>query len=328
VAFEQHPLNARLRLGKQAFSLAGRVAGAVIGRAHQRCVPSNLNELLSFFMALPVTSRDVLADDVKLLIGWVSEAAALERRLDVGETVNRSSAFRSVPGFGGPTDLTALKAAYRITTPPLTSPGYCGLVLTMMEEEQEVAVLLINRLFRLPTILREPVGVMTDVITTGALLFGIGTEAIGAAIKAVSAAYERARGSGIPLITCGQSMAGGLAQFQIAALQSSFANEQGLAGFLTFNAAHAAISIERLSLEPEMIPGINFSKDRDPGVGPHSLLPNRAGLQIYIHADGTGSFTPRGTRLSAFLHPWEHFLRSFDRVCLSEVLAELKLLRP
>jgi hypothetical protein len=284
---------------------------------------------MTFFMALPVGSRAVLADDVKLLIGWVSEAAAMERRLDVGETVNRSSAFRSVPGFGGPTDLTALKAAYRIAMPPMTGPGYYGLVLTMLDAaEREVAVLLINRLFRLPLILREPVGVVTDAYTTGALLFGIRTGALEAAINAVRAAYEHAQGAGIPLITFGQSMAGGLAQFQIAALRSSRAGNEGLAGFLTFNAAHAAISIERLGLEPETIPGINFSKDRDPGVGPHSLLPNRTGLQIYVHADRTGGFTPRGTLLAALLHPWEHFLRSFNRVCLGKIIAELNLTGP
>jgi hypothetical protein len=277
-------------------------------------------------MALPAASRAVLADDVKRLIGWTSEAAAMKKRFAVGQTVNRSSAFRSVPGFGGPTDLTELQAAYRATMPPLTGPGYYGLVLTMMDaEERELAVLLINRLFRLPLILREPVGVMTDVYTTGALLFGVRTGAIEAAMKAVYSAHERAQASGIPLITCGQSMAGGLAQFQIAALRSSGAASEGHAGFLTFNAAHAAISIERLGRKPGSIPGVNFSKDRDPGVGPHSLLPNRTGLQIYIHADGTGSFTPRGSLFSALLHPRQHSLRSFDRVCLGKIAARLDL---
>jgi hypothetical protein len=274
-----------------------------------------------------MASRAVLADDAKRLIGWTSEAAALKKRFATGETVGRSSAFARVPGFGGATRLSALKAAYRVTMPPLTGPGYYGLVLTMMDaNEQEVAVLLINRLFRLPLILREPAGVMIDVYTTGALLFGLQTGAIEAAINAARIAHERAQEAGIPLVTCGQSMAGGLAQFQIAALRSSCGGErQGPAGFLTFNAAHASISIERLGLKPGTIPGINFSKDRDPGVGPHSLLPNRAGLQIYIHADGTGSFTPKGAMISALLHPWEHFLRSFDRVCLGRVIADLGL---
>jgi hypothetical protein len=277
-------------------------------------------------MALPIASRAVLVDDAKLLIGWTSEAAAMKRRFALGETINQSSAFMRVPGFGRPTDLAALKAAYRIAMPPLTGPGYYGLVLTMMDaEEREVAVLLINRLFRLPLIFHEPIGVITDVITIGALLLGVRTGAIITAMKAVSSAHERAQGSGIPLITCGQSLAGGLAQFQIAAFRSSCAGNEGLAGFLTFNAAHAAISIERLGLKPGAIPGINFSKDRDPSVGPHSLLPNRTGLQIYIHAGGTGSFTPRGTRLSALFHPWEHLLRSFDGVCLGKIIAQLDL---
>ena len=223
--------------------------------------------------------------------------------------------------------MSALKTAYRIAMPPLTGPGYYGLVLTMMDNGgREVAVLLINRLFRLPLILREPVGVMTDVYTTWALLFGVRTGAIEAAMKAVSAAHERAQSSRVPLITCGQSMAGGLAQFQIAALRASCAGNEGPAGFLTFNAAHAAISIERLGLKPGAIPGINYCKDRDPGVGPHSLLPNRAGLQIYVHADGTGGLTPRGGLFSALFHPWEHFLRGFDRVCLNKIAAELSLI--
>jgi hypothetical protein len=281
---------------------------------------------MSFFTALPAASRAVLADDVKRLIGWTMEAAASNARLGVGEIVNASSAFASVPGFGGPTSLAPLKAAYRVAMPPLTGPGYYGLALAMMDDrEHEVALLLINRLFRLPLVLRQPAGVFTDVITTGALLFGVRTGAIVAAMKAVLAAHARTQASGIPLITCGQSMAGGLAQFQIAALRSSCAGRDVPAGFLTFNAAHAAISIERLGLKPGSVPGINFCKDRDPGAGPHSLLPNRAGLQIYVHANGTGGFTPRGSRLSALLHPWEHFLRSFDSVCLSKIVAGLSL---
>jgi hypothetical protein len=302
------------------------VANALLGRAHQGCAPSNLNELITFFTALPPASRAVLADDVKRLIGWTSEAAAMKARLAVGETVNQSSAFASVQGFGGPTNLTPLKAAYRVAMPPLVGPGYYGLALAMMDDgKREVALLLINRLFRLPLILREPVGVITDVITTGAMLFGVKTGAIVAAMNAVRAAHERTQVSEMPLITCGQSMAGGLAQFQIAALRSSCAGNDGPVGFLTFNAAHAAISIERLGLKPGSIPGINFCKDRDPGVGPHSLLPNRAGLQVYIHAGGTGGFAPCGSRLSALLHPWEHLLRSFDGVCLGKIMAELNL---
>jgi hypothetical protein len=297
-----------------------------MGRAYQQRAPSNLTELISFFTALPISSRAVLADDAKRLIGWAAEAAATKRRLAVGETINRSSAFVSVPGFGGPTNLSSLKAAYRIAMPPLTGPGYYGLALAMMDtSDRELALLLINRLFRLPLIFHEPAGVMTDALTTGALLLGVRTGAIAAATKAALAAYERAQASRVPLIICGQSMAGGLAQFQIAALRSSHTGSDQLAGFLTFNAAHASISIERFGLKPGAIPGINFSKDRDPGVGPHSLLPNRAGLQLYIHAGGTAGFTPRGTWLSALLHPWEHFLRSFDSVYLGKIIAELDL---
>jgi hypothetical protein len=285
-----------------------------------------LDELVSFFAALSAASRTVLPDDVKYLIGWTLEAAAMKTPPAIGQTINRSSAFGSIPGFGGPTNLSSLRAAYRIVMPPLIGPGYYGLALAMMDiVDREVALPLINRLFRLPLIFREPAGLLTDVMTTGALLFGVQTGAIAAAIKAVLAAHERAQASGIPLITCGQSLPGGLAQFQIAALLASITGNKGPAGFLTFNAAHAAISIERLGLKPGSIPGINFSKDRDPGVGPHSLLPNRVGLQIYIHAGGTGGFTPRGTRLAALLHPWEHFLRSFDRVCLGKIVEDLNL---
>jgi hypothetical protein len=323
---EIHSLAAKLRLRRQLFSLTGHLTAAVSGRAHQRCAPSNLSGLLYFFMVLPLAARTILADDLKLLIGWASEAAALKRPLAIGEIVDAGSSFARVPWLGGSTDLRLLKSAYRIALPPLKGPGYHGIVLAVLDQEhQEVALLLINRLFRLPLIMREPFGVATDILTVGALLFGIRTPALKAAAEAASTAYERANALGIPLITCGQSLAGGVAQFQIAALLSARRSKQVLAGFLTYNAAHSAISIERFGLKPEDIAGINFSKDRDPGVGPHSLLPNRAGVQIYIHSDGTGGFAPRGSFFSALLHPWEHLLRSFNSVSLGEILAPLNL---
>jgi hypothetical protein len=99
------------------------------------------------------------------------------------------------------------------------------------------------------------------------------------------------------------------------------------AGFVTFNAAYIVASSEALDMKPGQVPGVNFSKDLDPGVEPRSLLPNRVGLQIYIRPNGTGSLTPGPySLLWALLHPWEHFLRSFESVRLCNVLRDLQLL--
>lgn len=128
----------------------------------------------------------------------------------------------------------------------------------------------------------------------------------------------------VPLITSGQSVAGGLSQYQVAAIINSFPWERPQVGFITFNAAQAAPSIERFGLKPGEIPGLNFSKDCDPDVGPRSLLPNHAGLQIYIRPDGSAGLSPGPHSLiSALLRPWEHFLGSFKHVALGKVLWEL-----
>jgi hypothetical protein len=317
-----------LRIPKQLLSLFFGAIGSLMGRAPRQAAPASKDERLTFFMAVPPQARALIADDLKRLIGWVAEAASNPDEPAAGQLVDAASTFSKVPGFTSPTDMSHLAASYRIAMPPLTGPGYYGLALTLMGEDgKPVALFLVNRLFRLPVILRAPMGVVTDIATVGALLIGIQTPAVKAAAKAAMSAHRLARELSVPLITAGQSLSGGLAQYQIAALVHAARAEKPVAGFVTFSAAYVAGSIERLGLKPRRIPGINFSKDRDPGVGPRSLLPNRTGLQIYIRPDGTGSLTPGPYSLfSALLHPWEHFLRSFERVKLGKILRELQLL--
>ncbi len=282
---------------------------------------------LIFFKSLPPRASAILADDIKLLIGWVSEAASMATPPGPGQPVDSGSTFSKVPGFTTPTDMRPLVGNYTVAMPPLIGPGYYGLALTLGDDHGEpAALLLVNRLFRLPSVLRDPSGVLVDIFTVGALLVGVRTSSVVAATKAARAAFERARELGVPLITAGQSLAGGIAQYQIATLVHSEA-EQPIAGFLTFNAAHVAASIERLDFEPTQVPGLNFSKELDPGVGPCSLLPNRVGIQVYISQGGKAAFEPGpSTLLAAVLHPREHLLRSFDRVDLCAALRDLKLL--
>lgn len=300
-------------------------ARSLTGRTPLQAVPPAGDARLTFLNTLPPEPRAIVVDDIKLLIGWVAEAASMPDAPSVGQVVDATSTFAKVPGFTSPTDLKGLAATYRLAMPPLIGPGYFGLTLALTGKDgQAVALLLINRLFRLPIILHEPLGVLTDIVTVGALLIGTPSPAVRAATMAAKAAYRLAREFGVPLIATGQSLAGGLAQYQVATLVDA---GLPMAGFITFNAAHVAASIERLGLEPEHIPGINFSKDLDPGVGPRSLLPNRVGIQVYVRLDGTASLCPGPySLLSALLHPWEHLLRSFNQVRLGGALNELHLL--
>jgi hypothetical protein len=325
---DQSGTGAFLRVPRQLMRLSAGAIQSLVGRRIQQDVPTANDARLSFLAALPRPSLAVIADDLKFLIGWVSEAASISDAPVAGQLVDAASTFPSVPGFTSATDMSQLKATYRVAMPPLTGLGYYGLVLAQIDEGgNTVALHLINRLFRLPQILREPLGVMTDIVTVGGLLVGLQTPAVKAAAKAVQTAYQLAKEIGVPLITAGQSLAGGLAQYQVAALIYTERPDRPVAGFVTFNAAYIVASIEALGMKPGQVPGINFSKDRDPGVGPHSLLPNRVGVQIYIRPNGTGSLTPGPYSLfSALFHPWEHFLGSFARVELGNVLRDLSLL--
>jgi hypothetical protein len=277
---------------------------------------------LAFLAALPLSCRDIIADDVKLLIGWTYDAAAAQAALAAGQIVEASRGFRSVPGFARPTGLASLRGRYRILAKPSDGKGYYGVAFEMLDnDDRAAAVILVNRLFRLSLVLREPIGLATDVLTNGGLLFGFATAALDAAVTAAEAALAAARSRGVPLITAGQSQAGGVAQLQIAALAHDRGTPLPNAGFLTISSAFAAASIERLGLQPRDLPGVNYSSDHDLGVGPRGLLPNAAGVQVYIHDDGSGGLTPgRTTRLRALLRPRAHFLDSYMRLSLSAAL--------
>ena len=181
---------------------------------------------------------------------------------------------------------------------------------------------MVNRLFRLPMLLQEPGGVGSDLWTNAGLLTGFRPASLQAALALADKAQMEARRLDVPLIATGQSQAGGTAQLQVAHVLA--ADSQALAGFVTFNATCRAVSICHVGLDPARLPGVNFSKDLDPLVGPHSGVANEIGLQIYIHADGTAGLKPRGSYAKAALHPREHFLDSFNGLSLGKLLAQIR----
>jgi hypothetical protein len=219
--------------------------------------------------------------------------------------------------------MVGLKGRYRVLRPAFDrGGGYYGIEFAALDEAGATgAVLLANRLFRMPIAFEDPLGLATDVVTNGAMLTGIATAAVDDANAAADTAYADARQAGVPLITGGQSQAGGTAQLQVAYLQHRYGHDAP-AGFVTMNAAHVLLSVKRLGLAGAEVHGVNFSKDLDPGVGPKALLANRVGFQVYIHPDGTGSRTPGDSTLAdAVLHPREHLLDSFTDVSLTAALA-------
>jgi len=296
--------------------LAPRPAGAALPESAPK---------LDFLDRLPETARAAFVDDAKLLVGWTTDAAAARDRkpLATGEVVDRGSGFKAVPGFAAPTDMGGLTGRYRLLVPPFAEHYYYGLMLGLLDTVDKVgAVVVVNRLFRLPMLMQEPGGVGSDLWTNAGLLTGFRPESLKAALALADRAQDAAARLGVPLIATGQSQAGGTAQLQIAHVLS--ANGNALAGFVTFNATCRAVSIRHVGLDPARVPGVNFSKDLDPLVGPHSRLTNEIGLQIYIHADGTAGLTPGGSYAKAALHPREHFLDSFNGVQLGKLLADLR----
>jgi hypothetical protein len=169
--------------------------------------------------------------------------------------------------------------------------------------------------------LRDPLGLATDILSAGALLVGVQTQAILDAQAAADVARAEGQTHSASLIIAGQSLAGGMAQVQVAYLQKQWPGDVPV-GFITMNAAYALPFIRRLGIVGKDVAGVNFSKDLDPGVGPYALFANRVGLQIYIHPDGGGGSTPsdRVSLLSAIFHPREHFLESFNSLSLAAAL--------
>ncbi|HVM81481.1 MAG TPA: hypothetical protein VMU06_20840 [Stellaceae bacterium] len=280
---------------------------------------------LCFFRTLPAPIRAYLLDDIKFLVGWTFDAAALNPTLRAGDVVDARSGFARLPSFSlaGATPMVALRGKYRVMQLAFDrGRGYYGIEFGVLDERGEVAaVLLANRLFRMPIALRDPGGLATDVLTNAAMMLGFSTAALEDAEAAARMAYEDARRLGVPLLIGGQSQAGGTAQLQIATLQKAGASDAS-AGFVTLNAADALRSIRRLGLAGEEVEGINFAKDLDPGVGPKAPFRNRVGFQVYIHRDGSGGREPGDTSfLDALLHPRQHFLDSFNQVDLTAALA-------
>jgi hypothetical protein len=292
--------------------------GPVDARAAGTNVPR-----LAFWHALPAAVRDFLADDIKLLIGWTFDAAAARRPLEPGQSIDKNSSFKDVPGFADPTPMDGLRGRYRVLRAPFDrGGGYYGIAFAVLDDAgATAAVLLMNRLFRMPIALQDPFGLATDVLTNGAMLVGLATEAVADAEAAAETAYGDAAQASVPLITGGQSQAGGTAQLQAAYLQTRHAGGVPV-GSVTMNAAHVLASIARLGLKGGDVDGINFAKDLDPGVGPKAPFANRVGFQVYIHPDGTGGRTPGdATLIEAMLHPRQHFLDSFTDVSLTAALA-------
>ncbi len=281
---------------------------------------------LCFLKALPQERQAALADDVKLLIGWTFDAYAAGYRFDGTITIDHDSAYADVPGFADPTPMQRLAGRYRIIRAPFDRDrGYYGILFAALDaQDRPVALILANRLFRAPVVLQHPMGLATDLLTNTALIFDFTTAGTEDAVTAAETSYDAAAKLGVPLILAGQSQAGGTAQLQAAALQKSHAGWPVPSGFLSVNAAEALLSVRGLGLDPAAIDGVNFSKDYDPGVGPHGPLANAIGQQIYIHPDGTAGPTPGDySFLDALIHPAEHMLSTFGDVSLADALRPL-----
>jgi hypothetical protein len=310
------PLDRRTFLTKLASMLALPRTGLSAEAAPRFIEPRQLE----FLDNVPPDRGRAFTDDAKLLIGWVTDAAALDVRVKSGEIIDRRCTFAAVPGAAEPTPLDALAGRYRLVRPALKAHDYYGMLFGLLDGVERVtAVILVNRLFRLPVILEEPLGVGSDVWANAGLLLGFRTAALDAALAFADMAEEQASRLGVPLIATGQSQAGGTAQLQIAHLAAAGAGE-GRIGFVTCNATCSASSIRRFGLDPARLPGVNFAKDLDPLVGPHTWLANRIGLQVYIHADGSAGLTPQSSYVRAVIHPREHFLDSFAAVSLEAAL--------
>ena len=281
---------------------------------------------LCFLKALPQDRQAALADDVKLLIGWTFDAYAAGYHFDGTITIDHDSAYAEVPGFADPTQMQHLAGRYRIIRAPFDRDrGYYGILFAALDQQDRpVALILANRLFRAPVALQHPLGLTTDLLTNTALIFDFSTKGTEDALSAAEASYDSAAGLGVPLILAGQSQAGATAQFQAASLQKSHAGWPVPAGFLSINAAEALRSVRGLDLDPAAVDGINFSKDYDPGVGPHGPFANAIGQQVYIHPDGTGGSTPGDySFFDALIHPKEHMLSTFEDISLTEALKPL-----
>lgn len=278
-----------------------------------------------FARALPADIRADRLDDAKLLTGWVFDVAASHHVLPADAIVDAASGLSHVPGFAGATDLSALKGRYRLMRAPFDQRhGYYGILVGALESDGRVSSLfLINRLFRLPILLHQPAGVATDIATNGAMLFGWQDRAVKDANQAAAAALTDAVRLGVPLLMVGQSQAGGVAQLQAAYLAATYPRRRAPTGFVTMNAAYVVSSVRKLGLSPDAVAGINFVKDLDPGFGPHGLLPNRIGLQVYIHAHGTGTAQAgRQSAFAAWAHAGQHLLATFNQVSLARALAD------
>jgi hypothetical protein len=280
---------------------------------------------LDFLDRLPEANRPDFVDDAKLLLGWTADAAAVAEKspLHAGDTVDRQSGFKDVPGFAPPTDIAGIAGRYRLLAPPFSAHYYYGLMFGLLDQAGEVgAVLVASRLCRLPVVLHEPAGLGSDAWTDVGLMTGFRPASLEAALTLADKAWVEAKRLGVPMIATGQSQAGGTAQLQVAHLVA--ADSKACAGFVTFNAACSRASIRHVGLYPSRLPGVNFAKDLDPIVGPHSGVANEIGLQVYIHADGTAGLEPRGSYIQAVAHPREHFLDSFNGLSLGKLLAEIR----
>ena len=280
---------------------------------------------LDFLDRLPEANRISFVDDAKLLLGWTADAAAVAEKSPrrQGDIVDRGGTFKTVPGFAPPTDITSLAGRYRLLAPPFAAHNYYGLMFGLLDDEDKVGVVLIaSRLCRLPVVLHEPIGLGSDAWTDVGLMTGFRPASLDAALTFAERARVEADRLGVPLVATGQSQAGGTAQLQIAYLAA--ADNKATVGFVTFNAACARASIRHVGGDPARVPGVNFAKDLDPLVGPHSNVSNEIGLQVYIHTDGTAGLKPRGSYFQAALHPREHFLDSFNGLSLGKLLADLR----
>ena len=90
-------LNAHFHVLRRQFlkALAAAIFTLFLPRL-THAAPFLRQEPLGFLDRLPKDSANYFADDVRLLVGWVTDAAAVRQPLHPGDRVDRTRSFRSV----------------------------------------------------------------------------------------------------------------------------------------------------------------------------------------------------------------------------------------
>ena len=174
------------------FRLKHLLAWLVLGLASLSPATAFAAESGCFAQSLSRDFVSIRLDDTKFLIGWVFDAAAAHKKLAAGDIVTRNSGLSQVPGFGAITSLAWLQGRYRVMRPPFDlGKGYYGVELGSLEPDGRISnIFLINRVFRMPLLFREPAGVAADIATNAAILMGWQTASVSTAEQAAATARD------------------------------------------------------------------------------------------------------------------------------------------